>query len=386
MRRLTFSDSEEHAAVRSAVKQFLEKSFSGDGRSESAGDMRSLWSQMAQLGILAAPFPGELNGLGGGPIMMALIQEELGRRCASVPFLETICLCAGIIDCLARNPLRQQLLTDILNGRTIWAAAIFEPQSGFDPSHPTTRAERRGNCYILNGDKPVVTAAPQADKLLITARTSGPAGSVSAFMLDPGVAGVEIKAFTTVDGRSASKICLKNVSLPAAALLGEEGTAGSALNTAIDCAVCAACAEALGLITTLNAMTLEYVRSRKQFGVPIGSFQAIQHRLVDMYIAQQQALSMSRYAAGLLAQHDPRAGAAVCAARVQVGDASRLIRHEAVQMHGGMGMADEMAVGRYFKRLLALEIQFGSTGFHLDRYIERTKPAHDASRPGMDIS
>jgi alkylation response protein AidB-like acyl-CoA dehydrogenase len=258
----------------------------------------------------------------------------------------------------------------IIEGKVITAFAYAEPQGRYTWSDLKTTAKKDGSGYVINGHKAVVVGAPWATHLIVTARTSGgqrDEGGVSVFIVDKTAKGVVTRDYPTVDGQRASEVYFENVSVGADALIGEEGNGLPLVNKVIDEATAATCAEAVGAMRKLHEGTLDYARQRKQFGVPIASFQVLQHRMVDMFMNVEQAVSMT-YMATIKVTDDAERAKAVSAAKVQIGKACKFVGQNAIQIHGGMGMTDELAIGHYFKRATMIEGLFGSVDHHLRRY------------------
>jgi alkylation response protein AidB-like acyl-CoA dehydrogenase len=259
----------------------------------------------------------------------------------------------------------------IIAGETTIAFAYAEPQGRYNLANLATTARKDGEGYVLNGHKAVVIGAPWASHLIVTARTGGAqrdAGGVSVFLIDKAAGGLVTRDYPTVDGRRASEVFLENVKVPAEALIGEEGAALPLVEQVVDEAIAAVCAEACGVLRRLHTGTLEYTKQRKQFGVPIASFQVLQHRMVDMFIQVEQAVSMTYMAHIKLSEPAAERAKALSAAKVQIGRACKFVGQNAIQLHGGMGMTDEMAIGHYFKRATMIEGEFGSVDHHLKRY------------------
>ena len=239
-----------------------------------------------------------------------------------------------------------------------------------------TTARRQGENYVLSGTKAAVVGAPWADKLIVSARTSGgprDRGGISLFVVDRHSANLHLQGFKTIDGRRAAEVTLMNVEVPASQLLGTEGEGVAALEACRDRAIAALCAEAVGAMTELNAATLEYSKTRKQFGATLGSFQVLQHRMVDMFIALEEAVSLTQHLNLSLAADEPNGSKLASGAKTKVGYAARFVAEQAVQLHGGMGMSDELNVGHYFKRITAINVQFGDPTYHLMRYARQNQ-------------
>ena len=367
--------TEEQELLRSSVQRLLRDQYDFETRrkivASEDGWSRKHWSAFADLGLLAAPFSEVAGGLGGGPLATMILMQEFGRHLVVEPYFETVVLSGGLIENEGTETQRETLLPPIMAGEAIWALAWTEGKSRYDLNHVSTTAKRSGDNYILNGAKAAVIAAPWADKLIVSARTSdGPRDSagVSLFVVDRQSAGLHLKSFRTIDGRRAAEIMLKDVSVPAANLLGKEGEGVAALEACRDRAIAALCAEATGAMDVLNRSTLDYTKTRKQFGVALGTFQVLQHRMVDMFIALEEATSLMQHLNLTIADGDPHGSKLSSGAKSKVGEAARFVGEQAIQLHGGMGMSDELNVGHYFKRIAAINIQFGDPTYHLLRY------------------
>jgi len=368
--------TEEQKILQDSVERMLRANYDFDKRREiiagEQGYSRILWQKFADLGLLGAPFSEESGGLGSGPIVTMIIMEAFGRNLVVEPFYETVVLAGSLIEALGSNRQREDLLAGIIWGRTTWSVALLEAQSRDDFHAVSTTAERQADGYVLRGAKAVVVAAPWADRLIVSARTSGRArdrDGVSLFIIDRHMPNVHLQDFKTLDGRRAAELKLEGVRVPAENLLGQEGAATAALERWRPRVIAAQCAEAIGAISELNKATLEYTKTRKQFGVPLASFQVLQHRLVDMFIAQEEATAISHALNATIAQGGDAAKLA-SAAKAKVGEAGRYMAEQAAQLHGGMGMTDELKVGHYLKRLIAINIQYGDPAFHIRRYAE----------------
>jgi hypothetical protein len=331
-----------------------------------------VWRAFAQdLGILGALAPAEFGGSGGGPVEMMVIMEELGRALVVEPFLSTAVIAAGLLSG-APGPAAAALLPQIVAGDVVAAFAFAEPQARYDWRDLTTTARKDASGWALDGKKAMVFGAPWATHLIVTARTGGAQrerGGISTFVIEASAKGIGRRDYATIDGGRASDITFESVSLPANALIGAEGEAAPLLEQVIDAATVGLCAEAVGLMRAMHAQTVDYTKQRRQFGQPLGAFQVLRHRMVDMYIQLEQAVSMTYLAAIRLGDPDPMARTrAASAAKAQIGQAARFVGQQAIQLHGGMGLTDELAVGSYFKRATVIETQFGDTDHHLARY------------------
>jgi alkylation response protein AidB-like acyl-CoA dehydrogenase len=296
--------------------------------------------------------------------------EEFGRALVVEPYLSTVVIGGGFLR-RADTALAADLIGGIIGGETIIAFAWAERQGRYSLSNIETTARPDGSGWVLNGQKAVVIGAPWATHLIVTARTGGArsdTGGVSVFLVEKSAPGVITRDYPTVDGRRASEITFEAVHVPAEALIGEAGAALPLIEHVVDEAIAAQCAEACGVLRKLHEGTLEYTKQRKQFGQPIAAFQVLQHRMVDMFIQVEQAISMTYMAHIRLAEPARERAKAISAAKVQIGRACKFVGQNAIQLHGGMGMTDEMAIGHYFKRGTMIEGEFGSVDHHLRRY------------------
>jgi alkylation response protein AidB-like acyl-CoA dehydrogenase len=299
-----------------------------------------------------------------------IIMHEFGRHLVVEPFVETVVLAGGLLEHTGSEEQKKGLVPDIIAGTKIWALAWTEKGSRFDLANVVTTARREGKDYLLNGEKTAVIGAPWADYLIISARTSGDRhdrGGVSLFVVDRRGADLDLQSFKTIDGRRAAEISLRGVR---GELLGREGEGVAALEACRDRAIGALCAEAVGAMGELNSATLEYAKTQKQFGTTIGSFQVLQHRMVDMFIAHQEALSLMQHLNLSLGAGDAGLSRLASGAKSKVGYTGKFIADQAVQLHGGMGMTDELNVGHYFKRISSINIQFGDPAFHVLRFAQ----------------
>jgi len=374
---MDFSFTEEQVLLRNTVQSFLQDKYDFDTRrkiSKSAeGWKPEYWQQFAELGLLAVPFSEEQGGLGGGAVETMIVMEEFGSALVIEPYVETIVLAGGFLRELGSAAQQEAHIPGIISGEAVWTFAYAEPQGRFNLADLLTTAKKDGQGYVLNGYKAVVIAAPWAQKLVVSARTSGgqrDRDGVSLFIVDKNAPGVSTRDYPTVDGRRASEITFENVKLGADALLGAEGKALPVIEKVTDQAIAALCAEAIGAMKELNTATVEYCKTRKQFGTPIGKFQVLQHRMVDMFMAYEQSVSMTYMVTLKLDESAEERAKAAAGAKVQIGKAGRFVGQQAVQLHGGMGMTDELNVGHYFKRLTMIDTQFGNVDYQLKRFSE----------------
>jgi len=370
---MDFKYSEEQIGLQDTLRRFIAKNYSFEQRRTLAksepGYSRDHWRSLADIGILALPFAEEFGGLGGNAVDTMLVMEQLGRGLVLEPYLATIVLCGSLIRDLGVAAQREQLLSAIAGGRLLLALAHYESGGRYELGRVATRAQREGDAWLLNGTKGVVLAGPWADKLIVSARTSGEVNSdhgISLFLVDRNARGLGLSPYPTQDGSRAADLRLDAVMVDASALVGTVDTALPALTRAIDYAIAALCAEAVGIMGAVNEATLEYLKTRKQFGQPIGRFQALQHRMVDMVVATEQARSMATLAA---VHADSRDAAqrrrSVSAAKAYIGQQARAVGQQAVQLHGGMGVVDELNIAHYFKRLTMINVSFGDADHHL---------------------
>jgi alkylation response protein AidB-like acyl-CoA dehydrogenase len=372
---MDFSFTEEQSMLRDTIASYLADNYSFDQRRAALGRepfwRPDVWSAFAdELGILGAAFPEAQGGLGGGYTENMVIMEELGKALVVEPYLGTVVIGGGFLK--HGTPAgAEEMIGQIIAGKAIFAFAYAEPQGRYNIRDLKTTARKDGAGYVLNGHKAVVTGAPYATHFVVTARTGGgqrDAGGISVFIVPKSAKGVTTRDYPTVDGFRASEVYFENVALGAEARIGGEGEALPLVEKVMDEAIAATCAEACGVLRRLQEGTVEYTKQRKQFGVPISSFQVLQHRMVDMFIQLEQSISMTYMATIRLSDGDAERTKAVSAAKVQIGKACKFVGQNAVQLHGGMGVTDEMAIGHYFKRATMIEGLFGSTDHHLARY------------------
>ena len=372
---MDFRFTDEQQMLRDGLRRFLEDRYpfelrAAASRSET-GLPAGIWKALAdELGILGAGFSEDQGGTGGGPIEHMIIMEELGRALMLEPYVETIVFGAEILSRCGSQPAREALEA-VLKGELILAFAWAEPGLGMDFTGIATRAVRDEKGWCLSGAKTMVTAAPWASHLILPARTSGSPGDasgISLFLVDKGQVGISTRGFRTIDGRRAADIMFDYVLIPSDRLLGQEGQALLLLEEIADRTVAALCAEALGIMSRLLDATMAYTKQRSQFGKVLASFQVLQHRMADMLMEIESATSAVYLATlNLDAPSDVRARA-TSAAKAIIGAAGKFVGQNAIQLHGGMGMTDELAVGHYFKRLMAINCEFGDDDHHRQRF------------------
>ncbi len=370
---MDFNYTDEQNALRDTLARFIAKDYGFEQRRALAksdiGFSRDHWKQFAELGLTALPFAEDFGGLNGNAVDTMLVMEAFGRGLVLEPYLATVIVAGGLIRD-AGSPAQQEAhLPSIASGKLMLALAHYERGARYKVSRVDTAAKADGGGWTLSGSKGVVLGGGAADKLLVSANTGkGPngTGAISLFLVDSKAAGVSVRSYMTQDGGRAAEVRLDKVSVGADALLGPKDGALPAIERALDYGIAALCAEAVGIMAALNEATLEYLKTRKQFGQPIGRFQALQHRMVDMVIATEQARSMATLAAVKADAPDAAARRrALSAAKAYVGQQARFVGQQAVQLHGGMGVVDELNVSHYFKRLTMINITFGDTDYHL---------------------
>lgn len=372
---MDFTLSEEHALLRASLGQFLHQRYGFAERTAASrsepGYRPEIWTALgSELGVLGMTIPEAHGGTGGGALEQMILMEEAGRALLLEPVCETL-FQAGWLLQQAGGDIAGDLLSQVAAGSLKLAVALGEPGMRYDLADIATSAVQDTDGWRLDGSKAVVMAAPWADRLIVAARTAGVAGDgagLSLFIVDPAAAGVTLHSYPTIDGRRAADIDLVGVRVPAEALIGPEGGALPLLEAMRDRVIAAQAAEAAGLLGKLLDDTVDYTKQRSQFGQPLASFQVLQHRMVDMYM-QVEMVRSAAILATLKLDGDPveRAKAA-SAAKVTLANACRFVGQNAVQLHGGMGMTDELAIGHYFKRATLLESEHGSADWHLARH------------------
>jgi alkylation response protein AidB-like acyl-CoA dehydrogenase len=365
---MNLAPTEEQKLLIESVERFIEKDYPFEHRRELAaselGYSADHWATFAELGWLAIPFPEEQGGLGGSITDACLIAEQLGRGLVVEPYLWTVILGGHLLSRSGRGDLVEQIAT----GGLQTAFGFAEPSSRYNLASVETSAADNGG-WRLNGHKAVVFNAPAADTIIVTARTAGDPldeDGIALLLVDPEDLGVNLRDYPTVDGLRAAEVILEDA---AGELLGAAGAAYPLVEETIDRGIAVVCAEAAGIMHTTLQMTREYTAQRKQFGVPLSKFQVLQHRMADMFNLTEQSISLSWVAAVKAESDDPLERARACsAAKVFIGKAGRQVGQESIQMHGGMGMTDEMPISHYFKRLTLIDTLFGNRDHHQRRY------------------
>jgi alkylation response protein AidB-like acyl-CoA dehydrogenase len=377
---MDFEFSDEQRQLHDTVDRYLREQYGFDKfraiKASAAGWDRTVWAGLADLGVLALNVPAEQEGLGFGPVETLSVMGACGRSLLLEPFLSSAVIATTLLRKFSADAAVAELLTRMAKGDAIAVLAHFEPNSRFETQWVATRAQKSGDNYRLDGHKSVVLHAGAADTLLISARTSGEPGDaqgVALFRVARGTQGLTLDPYATIDGQRAADVYLQDVVIPGACRVAD-GAALPAIDAALDIGMAALCADAVGVMQALLDATIGYVQTRQQFGVAIGRFQALQHRIADMLIHLEQARSMSYLAALRCADEDvDERHRAMSAAKALIGQSCRFIGQQAVQLHGGMGMTDELAVSHWFKRLTAAELMFGDSDTHLQRYAALTR-------------
>jgi pimeloyl-CoA dehydrogenase small subunit len=372
---MDFDLSEEQGMLKDSVERLLKDQYGfearGKYRTGETGFSEKMWNQYAELGLLALPFSEEDGGIGGGATETMIVMEAFGKALILEPYFASVILAGGVLRHAGSAGQKSALIPGIADGSLRMAFACAEPQGRYDLFDVETSAKKDGDGWVIDGKKALVLHGDSAGKLIVSARTSGGSrdeDGISLFLVDGNAEGVSRHGYPTQDGLRAAEITLQAVKVGADALIGTEGGAWPVIARVADEAVAALCAEAVGCFEKMHELTLEYLKTRSQFGTTIGSFQALQHRAVDMFVELEQSRSMTMYASMLATGDDPVERArAVSAAKVQIGESARIIGREAIQLHGGVGMTMEYAIGHYFKRTTMIDILFGDANHHLKR-------------------
>jgi alkylation response protein AidB-like acyl-CoA dehydrogenase len=371
---MDFSLNELQTMMADSVGKFIDNEYDFDTRQEYAGSERGfsddVWKTFAELGWTAVPFAEEDGGLGGGPAEIMVLMQSLARGLVVEPYIANVILAGGILKRFANETQKEQWLHPMIAGELQATLAFNEPQARYELANVATTATKDSNHWVLNGRKGLVLNGGTSDLLLIPARTAGDIGDehgITLFAVAADSDGLSCNAYATVDGLRAAEITLEGVRVSGDAVLGNVDEGYAALSATIDDATIAVCAEAVGIMYALKDKTVQYSKDRSQFGVPIGSFQALQHRMVDMLMACEQAQSLLMWAVMTNAEGSDESRRAVSAMKYMIGTAGQKLGEEAVQIHGGMGVTWELDVAHYFKRLTAICTLFGNADWHLDK-------------------
>jgi alkylation response protein AidB-like acyl-CoA dehydrogenase len=373
---MEFDLSEEQRLLSESIGRYLNDQYDFDKRKaivqSERGASDAVWRQLAEMGVLAIPLSEAAGGFGGGAVDLMSAMQAIGSALVVEPVLPTV-LAARLVDRAGSAAQKAEILPGVADGSHRVAFAHTEDGARYALAHVGLTARRTGDGWVLDGTKRVVAGAPLADLLIVSARTSGDAGSaegISLFLVAAGAGGVSMTGYRTIDNQRAADIAFSGVAVRADAMLGPEGKALPAIEEAVDFATALLCAEAVGAMQFANDTTLEYLKTRKQFGVPIGTFQVLQHRMVEMFVTAEQSRSISYLACSKVDTATDAADRArvVSAAKIKIADACRQISQESIQLHGGMGMTEEMKVSHTFRRLTMIAQEFGDADHHLGRF------------------
>lgn len=372
---MNFNHTEERQMLSDTLSRFIREKYSIEARNEAAvsaiGYQPEIWSALAEMGIIASLFSEENGGFGGEGFDIAVVFEALGQGLVIEPFLDNAILAGGTIA-EAGNDEQKGLLEAIITGTKIAGFAHYEPDTHYELEKVRTSAQNNNGQWVLNGSKAVVKHAEAADFFVVSARTDGQSNDtdgISLFVIPKDAEGLSIQGYNTFDGGRAAELTLDNVTLEASALLGDEGKAYPSIETVIGRGLLALSAEAVGAMEVAKQSTVEYLQTRQQFGVPIGKFQALQHRMAELFIEIEQARSSVINAAAALDKDRVTRERSLSAAKYTVGNVGRQVAEETIQLHGGVGMAWELALGHYAKRLVLIDHELGDADHHLGRYI-----------------
>lgn len=375
---MDFSLSEEQRLIKESVDRFVADRYDFEARkkylAEPDGFSRDNWGQFAELGLLGLPFDEADGGFGGGAVETAVVMEAIGRGIVVEPYLPTVVLSGTVLKLAANAEQRAAIIPGIVDGSTLVAFAYAEPGARYNHRQVDTTARKEGGGYVLNGKKAVVLGGAYADQFIVSARTGGDwrdPDSLSLFLVPKDAAGLTVRGYPTQDSLRAADLALENVTVGAEALLGAEGGAADVIEEALAVGIAAVCSEAVGAMESLNKLTLDYLKTRQQFGVTIGSFQALQHRMVDMEVALEEARSLALLSTIRVAEAPSAIRTkALHAAKIQIGKSGRHIGQEAIQLHGGIAMTREYSAGHFFMRLTMIDATFGDTDYHIERFGE----------------
>jgi len=370
---MDFELSDEQRLLKDSVERLTSQRYEFETRKkymkETDGWSRDMWRQYTELGLTALPFAEEHGGVGGGPVETMIVMEAFGRAMALEPYLATVVIGGGFLRRGASDPVKNDVLPKIAAGEMLVSFAHIERQARYDLADVATTAKKDGTGYVLNGEKSLAIHGDVADKLIVSARISGEQrakNGIGLFLVHAKAQGVSRRGYPTMDGLRAAEVTLQNVKVGADAVIGEPGNGYPLIEQVTDSVIAALAAEGVGAMSAMHELTVDYLKQRKQFGVPIGNFQVLQHRAGDMLIALEQARSMAMLAT-MMAEEDNAAERrkAISAAKVQIGRSGKIVGEGAIQLHGGIGMTMEYKVGHYFKRVTMIDKMFGDADHHL---------------------
>ncbi|MBQ0944172.1 acyl-CoA dehydrogenase family protein [Ideonella sp. 4Y16] len=368
---MDFDFTDDQNALREAVARWVDKGFSFDRRhalAKAGGATRAVYAELAELGLTGLAVPEAMGGMGFGPVEAMVVMEELGRGLVNAPLVHGALVAPALLSA-APEALQADWLPRVADGSALVVLAHQERAARYQLQRVDTRASRQGEAWMLSGAKSVVPAGDEADAFIVPARIAGGASDetgIGLFLVERGAAGLAVRGYPTQDGARAAELTLSNTP---AALVTDDGF--GVLSRAVDIGIAAVCAEGVGLMERLTALTVEYMNTRKQFGVTLASFQALRHRIADVKMQLELARSMSYFASLKLGEPAAARRRAISQAKVQIGQSARFIGQQCVQLHGGIGVTDEYVGSHYFKRLAMLEMQFGDTLHHLGEVSSR---------------
>ena len=375
---MEFSFTDVQSMLQESIEKFIANDYDFERRQEYAasdlGYSADVWSMFAELGWTAVPFAEDDGGFDGGPVELMVMMQQFGRGLLVEPFLANVVLAGGVLRRSASDDQKARWLHPLIAGDLQATLAVAEPQSRYDLANVATTATQDADGWVLSGEKGVVLNGGNAQLIIVPARTAGEQtdrDGITLFAVDASADGLSRNDYPTVDGLRAAEIRLDQVRVDADTVLGEVGAGLDAFEAAVADATLAVCAEAVGIIQVMTEKTVEYTKSREQFGVPISSFQALQHRMVDMLTACEQSYSLLLWACLANADGTEDAQRSISAIKYQVGTAAKKVAQEAVQLHGGMGVTWDLDIAHYFKRLTAIGQIFGNADWHLDRLAAR---------------
>ncbi|MDH2348674.1 acyl-CoA dehydrogenase family protein [Bradyrhizobium sp. SSUT77] len=372
---MNFDLSEEQRLLKDSVERLLLESYRLDDRRKyqagEPGFSDAMWSRYAELGLLALPFSEEQGGFSGGAVETMIVMEAFGKALILEPYFATVVLAGGVLRLGANEAQKAELIPAIAEGRTKLAFAYAEPQSRYDLFHVEAQAKKDGDGWLLSGTKGLVLHGEAADKIVVSARTAGDTRDkkgIGLFLVDAHAPGLRRRGYPTQDGLRAAEITLEKVRVDEVDVIGDPAGAFPVISQVADEAVAALCAEAVGAFGEMLTITVDYLKTREQFGKKIGSFQVLQHRAADMLVELEQSRSMAMYAAMMASEGNvTERERAISAAKVQIGRSAKVIGHESIQLHGGIGMTMEYSIGHYFKHVIMLDTLFGDADYHLSR-------------------
>ena len=372
---MDFELSSEQTLLKDSVDRFVQDNYDLTARralvASDLGYSRDHWSLFAEMGWLGLPFSEESGGYGVSNVDVSVMMESFGEGLVVEPYMATVLLAGRLVDMAGTVDQKAAIIPAIIEGKMLLAFGYSEPSSRFDLFDVATTASASGDGYVINGHKALVYHAATADKIIVTARTYGDQrdkAGISLFVIDANTKGLSLKTYRTLDGQRASEVILEDVEVGKNALLGKEGEAFDVVDKVVDLAITAASAEAVGAMRKVNEITIEYVKTRQQFGTPIGSNQVIKHRLADMLIEEEQSKAMADMAAMRADMGGDDRVQTASATKARIGEAAKFVGEQGIQLHGGIGMTDEYPIGHYYKRLQTIDKLFGNVDYHLKRF------------------